>query len=105
LKDKKAISLSKFMKNGSDFYEFPTFKNHTSSFIKSITGIIIYKDLSAEIIDYRTINISLLIPPKLSKRVKLRSFDQDQNYKYYKSQGYNYPKFKVEFRLLSYEIE
>ena len=105
LKDKKAISLSKFMKNGPEFYEFPTFKNHTSSFIKSITGIIIYKDLNGEIIDYRTINVSVSIPPKLSKRLKLNSFDQDQNYKYYNSRGYSYPKFKVEFRLLSYEIE
>ena len=107
LKDKTAISISKFMKKAPDFYEFPTFKNHTSNFIKSITGIIIYKDLSGEIIDYRTINVGILIPPNLSKRLKLNSFDQDQNYRYYKdSKSWsNYPRFKVEFRLLSYEIE
>lgn len=107
LKDKSAISVTNFKKDGSEFYENISFKNNTSSFIKSITGVLIYTDTKGEVMDYRIIQENLLIPPKLAKRLRIRSFDQDQNWAYYKdNRGYGgYDSFKIEFRLLSYEID
>lgn len=105
--DKTAISISNFKKEGSEFYEHISFKNHTSNFIESITGVIIYTDKNGEVMDYRIINEDIMIPPNLAKRIKIRSFDQDQNYIYFKdAERYNsFDIFKIEFRLLSYEIE
>ena len=107
IKDKSAISVTNFKKDGSEFYENISFKNNTSSFIKSITGVLIYTDNKGEVMDYRIIQENLLIPPKLAKRLRIRSFDQDQNWAYYKdNRGYGgYDSFKIEFRLLSYEID
>ena len=106
LLDKTAVSISSFKKEWTQYFEFISFKNHTSNFIKSITGVIIYKDLKGEIFDYRIINENLLIPPNLAKQAKIRSFDQDMNYVYVKDAQYTQgTKFKIEFRLLSYEIE
>lgn len=104
--DKSAITVSNFKKKGGEFYENISFKNNTSSFIKSITGVLIYTDTKGEVMDYRIIDEQLMIPPKLAKRLRIRSFDQDQNYAYYKDKMYDmYDLFKIEFRLLSYEIE
>lgn len=61
--------------------------------------------MNEEIIDYRILNQELLIPPNLAKQVKVRSFDQDRNYNFYKDPFSITTNFKIEFRLLSYEIE
>ena len=107
LVDKTAVSISSFKKEWTQYFEFISFKNHTSNFIKSITGVIIYKDLKGEIIDFRIINENILIPPNLAKQAKTRSFDQDMNYVYFKDHTpyTRVSQFKIEFRLLSYEIE
>lgn len=101
-----ALSLTYFEKNGSEFYEFLTLKNNTDCDIISVTGVIIYKTMSGEILDYQTFTRKVDIPVGLAKRIELRSFDQSQNWKYYKSSGgFNDKSFKIEFRLLSYELD
>lgn len=60
--------------------------------------------MSGEVLDYQIVDEEIMIPVGLAKRIKIRSFDQDQNWRYYKSDGYHDNKFKVEFGLLTYEI-
>ena len=59
------------------------------------------------IIDYRVIDEKIVIPPNLAKRISIESFDNEGSYYYYKDESgdHNSEKFKIEFRLLSYEIE
>lgn len=67
--------------------------------------MVIYKTMDGDVLDYRTFNRNVLIPVGLAKRLGARSFDQNQSWRYYKSDGGKFHKsFKVEFRLLSYEI-
>ena len=100
-----ALTMTFFEKNGSEFQEFISLKNNTNNDICAVTGVLIYRTMGGEILDYRVFNEDVKIPVGLAKRITLRSFDQNQNWKYYKSEGYDYKQFKVEFRLLSYEIE
>ena len=106
-KNKTAISMTNFKKNKINKFELMSFRNNTQSFIKSLSGVIIYKSYSGEIIDYQVINSDILIPPNLAKQMKIRSFDQDMNYSnkdMYKT-TFKDEYVYAEFRLLSYEIE
>ena len=109
LVNKTAISMTNFKKPTIKDFEWMSFKNHTQNFIKSLSGVLIYKTVKGEIIDYQMVNEDILIPPNLSKQLKIWSFDRDMNYttnEIYKNDtpgGREY--FYAEFRLLSYEIE
>lgn len=102
--NEEAISLTYFEKNGSEFDEFLTLRNNTNDDITAIVGVIIYKTMNGEILDYQIIDREVMIPVGLAKRIEIRSFDQQQNWQYYKSKDYFYKPFKVEFKLLSYGI-
>lgn len=104
------IAMTKFNKESSEFYEQISLKNNTNDVVKDIVGVLIYRDMKNEIIDYKIINPNIIIPPGLAKMFEQRSFDQSQRYHYYKTNtggmpGYMLDFFKVDFRLLSYEIE
>lgn len=100
-----ALSLTYFEKNGLDNEEFLTLKNNLDCDVTSVTGVIIYKTMSGEMLDYQTFTVDVDIPVGLAKRITLRSFDQSNNWKYYRSNGLSSDKsFDIEFRLLSYEL-
>lgn len=104
------IIMTKFNKESSEFYEQVSLKNNTKDVVKDIVGVLIYRDMKNEIIDYKIINPNIIIPPGLAKMFEQSSFDQSQRYHYYKTNtggmpGYMLDFFKVDFRLLSYEIE
>ena len=105
LTNSDALTMTYFEKNGSEFQEFLSLKNNTKDDICAVTGVLVYRTMGGEILDYRVFNEDVMIPVGLAKRITLHSFDQNQNWKYYKSEGYDYKQFKVEFRLLSYEID
>ena len=100
-----ALTMTYFEKNGAEFQEFLTLKNNTKDDICAVIGVLVYRTMDGEILDYRVFNKDVMIPVGLAKRITLGSFDQNQNWKYFKSDGYDYKQFKVEFRLLSYEID
>lgn len=103
---KGAITISKFTKRWLKEVEHISFKNNTNDYIKHLTGVIIYKDMQDNIIDYRVIDREIIIPPNLAKRMSIASFDDEGSYTYFKDrQSSLSEKFKIEFRLLSYEIE
>lgn len=110
--EQKAISkddivITQYKKDFVDKEEIITFKNNTAENINKIKGIIVYKDLSGNDISYQEINIRISIAPGMSKQTKIRSFDQDNKYVYYKEfKSYmevsSITPFKFEFRLISY---
>jgi hypothetical protein len=99
------ITMTNFQKDGSEFYEYLTLKNNTNENITSVHIVLVYRTMDGEILDYQEISEDVYIPVGLAKRIQIRSFDNSQSWKYYKSEGYFYKNFKVEFRLLSYEVE
>lgn len=110
--EQKAISkddivITQYKKDFVDKEEIITFKNNTSYNINRIKGILVYKDLSGNDISYQEINIRISIASGMSKQTKIRSFDQDNKYVYYKEfKSYmevsSITPFKFEFRLISY---
>jgi hypothetical protein len=105
----QGVVLSKFNKEFAEFYEQVSLKNNTNDVIRNIVGVLIYRDMKNEIIDYKIINPDIIIPPGLAKMFTQRSFDQSQRYHYYKTNtggmpSYMLEMFKVDFRLLSYDI-
>jgi S1-C subfamily serine protease len=110
IQSNSGIVMTKFNKESSEFYEQVSLKNNTNDVIKDIVGVLIYRDMKNEIIDYKIINPDIIIPPGLAKMFEQKSFDQSQRYHYHKTNtggmpGYMLDFFKVDFRLLSYEIE
>ena len=101
------VKITQFKKDSSDWNEIITFKNNTSETINRIKGIIVYKDMQGNDISYNEIDIRLTIAPGMSKQTKIKSFDQDNKYCYYKDYKSYYETvgktaFKIEFRLTSY---
>ena len=101
------VKITQFKKDSSDWNEIITFKNNTSETINRIKGIIVYKDMQGNDISYNEIDVRLTIAPGMSKQTKIKSFDQDNKYCYYKDYKSYYETvgktaFKIEFRLTSY---
>lgn len=101
------VKITQFKKDSSDRHEIVTFKNNTSETISGIQGIIVYKDMQGNDISYNEIDVRLTIAPGMSKQTKIKSFDQDHKYCYYKDYKSYYETvgitaFKIEFRLTSY---
>lgn len=68
----------------------------------------IYKDTNGDIIHYYEDVIKSEIAPQLAKRFKAKGFGDWYDYSCNgETKTYNsrHPKFKAEFRLISYEIE
>ena len=104
---KNDIVITQYKKDYVDEEEIITFKNNTAENISRIKGILVYKDLKGNDISYQEINIRISIAPGMSKQTKIRSFDQDNKYVYYKEfKSYmeisSITPFKFEFRLISY---
>ena len=102
-----AVIMSDFIKEtfGNDAYF--TMKNNTDDYLKNIYYVIIYKNSKGEIIHYYEDLIREEIAPHLAKRFEAQGFG-DWNYYYCNTDASCYPqakKLKVEFRLISYEIE
>lgn len=102
-----AVIMSDFIKEtfGNDAYF--TMKNNTDDYLKNIYYVIIYKNSKGEIIHYYEDLIREEIAPHLAKRFEAQGFG-DWYYYYCNSDASCYPqakKLKVEFRLISYEIE
>ena len=103
-KSDEGLELVYFKKDGSEFYEYLSLKNMTQYTITNIIAIVIYKNMRREMLDFQLIESSQIIPSGYTKMITINSFDKGQNFKYYKSDGYNYEKFDVEMRILSYDI-
>ena len=78
-------------------------KNNTDKIITSITGRIIYYDMSGNMLDYQDFTKSTTIDPGMVKSIDIKGFRTYDSYVYYKSNNANLGnKYKVKFQLQSY---
>ena len=81
-----------------------SFKNNTNDEVTSITGRMIYYDMSGNMLDYRDFTKSTAIDPGMVKSVDIEGFRTSDNYVYYKNMYADLGvKYKVKFQLKSYK--
>ncbi len=103
--DANAVKMVSYSHDWIDSDAQISVRNNTDKVITSITGRMIYYDMSGTMLDYQDFTKRIDIDAGMTKRFELRGYNHDEDYAYYKNQtSYSHPnnKYKVEFQLKSY---
>ena len=107
--DEQAVSFPVYRKAGEYGEEQISVKNNTEDYISNVNFLIIYKTMNGEVFDHRYKTCYDVIPPSLSSMIKEPNTNL-YDYVYYKDFNWvdaelGCQKYKVEFRVISYELE
>lgn len=83
-------------------------KNTIEDDIVSITGRMIYYDMSGNMLDYQDFTQTIDIEKGMTKRFSLPGYNHEENFVYYKNDAFYLTpnnKYKVKFVLHSYQIK
>lgn len=101
--DAHAVTMVSYSHDWVQPYAQISVKNNTDKAITSITGRMIYYDMSGNMLDYQDFTKHIDIDAGMTRRFELRGYNHEEHYAYYKNRLYDeYKKYKVEFQLKSY---
>ena len=103
-----AVAMTSFIKDENEHLAHFSLKNNTDDVVTNIYYILIFKTTSGEVIHYEERLEKEEIAPQLAKRSATNGFSDWYDYSCNgETHSFNnrHPKFTVEFRLISYEIE
>lgn len=100
------ITLADYSHERTSYNATVAFKNNTDRTVSSVTGRMVYYDMSNNMLDYKDFTVSVIIDPGMVKRVELQGYGYRDDYTYYKNETTNlYRKYKVKFELKSYKVK